>query len=84
MGRLTIDVTNEQHQSLKIMAALQGKTIKEYALEKLFPAHADEEQALTELKSLLEMRIAEAERCEIDTRSIMEIAVSVLGSGKKS
>ena len=29
MSRLTIDVTEQQHQALKAMAALQGKTIKQ-------------------------------------------------------
>ena len=38
MSRLTIDITEQQHKTLKAMAALQGKTIKEYALERLFPA----------------------------------------------
>ncbi|MBA4207724.1 MAG: antitoxin, partial [Polymorphum sp.] len=32
MSRLTIDLTDKQHQSLKALAALQGKTIKQYAL----------------------------------------------------
>lgn len=27
-SRLTIDITDQQHQSLKALAALQGKTIK--------------------------------------------------------
>ena len=29
MSRLTIDITEQQHQALKAMAALQGKTIKQ-------------------------------------------------------
>ncbi|HEY0125026.1 MAG TPA: antitoxin, partial [Rhizobium sp.] len=29
MSRLTIDITDQQHQSLKALAALQGKTIKQ-------------------------------------------------------
>jgi len=33
MRLLTIDITDQQHQSLKVLAALQGKTIKQYALE---------------------------------------------------
>ena len=37
MSRLTIDISPEQHQSLKAMAALEGKTIRQYALERLFP-----------------------------------------------
>jgi uncharacterized protein (DUF1778 family) len=46
MSRLTIEVTEQQHQSLKAMAALQGKTIREYALERLFPSASDEETGL--------------------------------------
>jgi hypothetical protein len=57
MSRLTIDITDQQHQSLKAMAALEGKTIKQYALERLFPAGADD-QAWRELQTLLNERIA--------------------------
>ncbi len=52
MSRLTIDITDQQHQSLKALAALQGKTIKQYALERLFPGDANADQAWQELKSL--------------------------------
>lgn len=51
-------MTEQQHQSLKAMAALQGKTIKQYALERLFPGNVGEEQALQELKNLLSERIS--------------------------
>jgi hypothetical protein len=40
---------------------------------------ADEEQALSALKTLLEQRIAEADRGDIDTRSFSEIAEAVIG-----
>ena len=59
MSRLTIDITDQQHQSLKALAALQGKTIRQYALERLFPTNPREDQAWLELKTLLEQRIAE-------------------------
>ncbi len=81
MSRLTIDVTDQQHQSLKALAALQGKTIKQYAIEKLFPSPSDEEQALAELKVLLQQRIDEADRGMVDPRSFTEIATAVLGAG---
>ena len=74
MSRLTIDVTDQQHQVLKANAALQGKTIKQYAIERLFPAAADEEQAFQELKALLRTRLTEAERGEVLEQSAMEIA----------
>ncbi|MFM6270349.1 MAG: antitoxin, partial [Dolichospermum sp.] len=57
MSRLSIDVTDQQHQSLKVLAAPQGKTIKEYATERLFPSGSEEQTALNELKSLLAVRI---------------------------
>ena len=31
MSRLTIEITEQQHQSIKALAAMQGKSIKEYA-----------------------------------------------------
>jgi uncharacterized protein (DUF1778 family) len=73
MSRLTIDVTDQQHQALKALAALQGKTIKQYAIERLFPAAADEEQAQQELRALLLSRLAEAERGEVLELSAMDI-----------
>jgi hypothetical protein len=72
MSRLTIDVTEHQHQTLKAMAALEGKSIKQYAVERLFPS--DEERAMHDLRSLLLARLAEADRGELDGRSITEIA----------
>jgi hypothetical protein len=82
MSRLTIDVTEQQHQSLKALAALQGKTIREYAVERLFPSNSDEERALIELKPLLLLhRITEADAGDIDRRGFTEIAEAVLNSG---
>lgn len=81
MSRLTIDITEQQHQTLRIIAALQGKTIKEYAVERLFSQPAVEEQALTELKQMLEQRLIEAARGEISEKSIGEIAEEVLRDG---
>ena len=57
MSRLTIDISDQQHQHLKALAALQGKTIKQYALERLFPGDSDADQAWQELKVLLGKRI---------------------------
>ncbi len=81
MSRLTIDITEQQHQSIKAMAALQGKSIKDYAIERLFPPAADEEQALGELKNLLSQRLAEANRGEVSTKSITDVADEALRAG---
>jgi hypothetical protein len=84
MSRLTIDMTDQQHQSLKALAALQGKTIKQYALERLFPGDTDAEQAWHELKTLLEIRIDEAQAGKVSARSIGEILDEELAAGRRA
>ena len=78
MSRLTIDMTEQQHQALKATAALQGKSIKAYALERLLPSPADEGQALDELRALLSQRLAESQRGELIAGSITDVASEVL------
>jgi hypothetical protein len=75
MSRLTIDVTEQQHQALKALAALEGKTIRQYAIQHLYPAtHVNEEEALHALKTLLAGRVDEARRGELAQGGITEIA----------
>lgn len=76
MSRLTIDVTPQQHQALKALAALEGKSIRQYALERLLPT--DEQKAMQELKSLLQGRLAAAERGEVSVLSAEELAEQAL------
>ena len=61
--RLSIEVTHEQHQRLKSVAALRGQTIKDYVLKRVLPdlPTADENEALRQLEAFLEPRIAEAQ-----------------------
>jgi len=73
MSRLTIDMTDQQHQSLKAFAALQGKTIKQYALERLFPGDAEADQAWQMLKTLLDARISAGLSGEVSSQSIADI-----------
>ena len=73
MSRLTIDITDQQHQSLKALAALEGKTIKQYALERLFPGDVDADQAWQELKTLLGNRINDGLAGNVSTKTIGEI-----------
>jgi uncharacterized protein (DUF1778 family) len=51
MSRLSIDLTPEQHQKIKAVAAMQGKSIKEYVLTQILPTSSDEDMALHELES---------------------------------
>jgi len=73
MSRLTIDMTDQQHQSLKAFAALQGKSIKQYVLERLFPAEAEAEQAWQALKTLLDGRISAGLAGQVSVKSVSEI-----------
>ncbi len=81
MSRLTIDITEQQHKALKATAALQGKTIKEYALEKLFPPAPDEEQAWADLKTLVERRIAESSAGAVSCKTFDETVDEELRAG---
>lgn len=82
MSRLTIDITAQQHQSLKALAALHGKTIKQYTLERLFPGDTDANQAWKELKTLLGTRIQEGLAGNLSTKSVNEILNEELAEGR--
>lgn len=80
MGRLSIEITPEQHQRLKAVAALQGKSIKAYVLEKALPSPLpeddkafSEEEALHRLEMFLKPRIEQAERGEVVNQTASEI-----------
>jgi len=79
MSRLTIDITDQQHQSLKAMAALQGKSIKQYAVERLFPAQVHDDATWQELRSLLEQRIADGLDGAISARDFDAVVEEELG-----
>ena len=82
MSRLTIDITDKQHQSLKALAALQGKTIKQYALERLFPGDVEGERAWEELKTLMNTRISEGLAGKLSTKTVAEILDEEIGEGR--
>ena len=74
MSRISIDVTAQEHQMLKAKAALKGKSIKEYVLERtLGNEERNEESALAELEALLDERRNAAEAGAISTRTVGEI-----------
>jgi hypothetical protein len=73
MSRLTIDMTVQQHQSLKALAALQGKTIRQYALERLLPASGEGAQDWLELKDFLTKRIEQGLNGDLTSLSFEQI-----------
>ncbi|UCQ27272.1 antitoxin [Edwardsiella tarda] len=83
MSCLTIDITEHQHQSLKALAALQGKTIKQYAIERLLPGDTNSDQAWEELKDLLGERICEGLSGKVSAKSTSEILDDELSGGNR-
>ncbi|KMP12575.1 antitoxin [Candidatus Nitromaritima sp. SCGC AAA799-C22] len=78
MRRLSIEVTPDQHQRLKAVAALQGKTIKDYVLERVLPPLLDtesmsEEEAIKKLEDFLKPRIESARKGKFSSRSVEQI-----------
>ena len=78
MRRLSIEVTPEQHQRLKAVAALQGKSIKDYVLERALPPLPDmdsmsDEEALNKLENFLKPRIEAAKKGDFSSRSVEQI-----------
>lgn len=76
--RLSIEVTPEQHQCLKAAAALEGKTIKAYVLERALADVGNADQGQQALEALLRERLAEAKRGSVSGESVDEIIDGVL------
>lgn len=72
--RLSIEVSQEEHQQLKAIAALSGKSIKAYVLERVLPAtqQKDEQEALSQLETLLKPRLLSAQNIAGD-KSVTQI-----------
>ena len=72
MSRISIDVSEEQHQKIKAMAALLGKSIKNFVLDRTLNT-MDEDNALAELEALLDERIHHAQKGKISKRPVMDV-----------
>lgn len=79
MSRLTIDMTEQQHQSLKALAALQGKTIRQYAIERLFPGDENADQAWAELQALMKSRVQNGLAGKVFDQGVEDILAEELG-----
>lgn len=72
--RLSIEVTPEQHQRLKAVAALRGQSIKDYVLNRVLPETStkEEDEALRQLEAFLELRIKAAQDAIVN-KSVQQI-----------
>ena len=75
MSRISIDVTPEEHQRLKALAALQGKSMKEFVLASTLGAQGGSAAArdLAELEALLEQRLEETRAKGASTRTVADV-----------
>jgi len=72
MPRLSIDISPQDHQQIKAMAALKGQSIKDYVLSRALvdmpnPATMTDAEALQALKELLTPRLAEVDAGRIES-----------------
>jgi len=72
MSRISIDVTAEEHQRLKALAALQGKSIKEFVLASTLGAQIDGAlaQDLAELEAILDKRLQTVRAGGVSQRTV--------------
>jgi hypothetical protein len=73
MPRLSIELTEDEHRRLKASAAIAGSSLKDFVLSRALadtPAADD----LAELAAVLKPRIARADRGEVSSHSIKDIA----------
>ena len=78
MPRISIDISSEEHQKLKAIAALKGQSIKDYVLSRTLkdaPAleGLTEDEAYSALAEFLRPRIEQARRGELSDKSMDEI-----------
>ncbi|HCX24471.1 MAG: antitoxin [Flammeovirgaceae bacterium] len=79
MSRLVIDVSSEQHQKIKALASLQGKSIKDYVLDKIL---TDEESAMEELSTFLSKRIESGKKNQSGEKSFEDLTEEIIQSKK--
>ncbi|WP_341228491.1 hypothetical protein [uncultured Arcticibacterium sp.] len=79
MSRLSIEVSTEQHRQIKALAVLQGKSIKDFILERLFSGNHSEDTAWQELETVLLHRV---ENAKSTGKTLEQISQEVLTKNK--
>ncbi len=72
---ISIDVTPEEHQKIKVIASQKGKSVEDYVIESaLGSARGDaNDSTLKELESFLNERIRKSEAGGISRRTVNDI-----------
>lgn len=72
MPRLSIEISQQQHQLIKANAAFQGKSLKDFILERALGGD-DETEALNQLSAALEPALEQALKGQFSKRSVQDI-----------
>ncbi len=75
MTRLTIDISGEEKQQIKALAALQGKTLKDYVLDRVLP-NTNETK---EINALLMQAITENSYSDWTDNDLQDIRQQIQG-----
>jgi uncharacterized protein (DUF1778 family) len=75
MTRLTIDISGEEKQQIKALAALQGKTLKDYILDRVLPRARETE----EINALLLQSITENSYSDWTDNDLQDIRQRIKG-----
>jgi hypothetical protein len=79
MSRLVLDLSSEQHQIIKALAATEGKSMKDFMLARILPETDDGEAcAWDELKEILAARLQSATQKGTSTTSISDLTEETL------
>lgn len=81
--RLSLDITQEQHQRLKVEAALHGQTMKDYVLSRVFSETLTLVDDLRQLETFLAPRLEEAKLGKFVDKSVMQIAEETINKMKE-
>ncbi len=76
--RLSIELTPEQHQLLKVSATLEGKSLKAYVLERVLGNASEQKQSLAALEAFLKTRLQSGRAGSRASSNVDELVNQVL------
>ncbi|MFT6809460.1 MAG: hypothetical protein ACJA01_002697 [Saprospiraceae bacterium] len=83
MSRLSIEISPKEHQHIKALAAVEGQSIKEFVMGKLFSGDIAQEQSWQELQDFLSNRVEEAQSGKLSSKSISQIMGEEIHAAKQ-
>lgn len=79
MNQIEVNVTSDQYAQLQRVASRAGLSVSEYMLARSLPSTTEETAAMKALYVLLAPRLAEAHSGALSSKSVRDIADTVLG-----